>query len=122
MFTPLSRVATSMLIAASLFATEVTAETDVYGPVMTGVPTKFHYHRSGWVLLGSNQSGNLYYNCPTGHAVVSGGFRTRAVSGNSSDGFHVIHSYPTSNRQWHLRLRNKDDIARDVLIHIVCAR
>ena len=90
--------------------------------INTGQVTIFRTIHSGWA--GPVQAGATgYFNlsCAPNEHVVSGGFRTRAVSGNSANGFRIIHSYPTTDRNWRLRLRNADDIARDVSVYIVCA-
>jgi hypothetical protein len=83
-------------------------------------PLPYLLSSSDWVTIGANQSGTLVWRCPSGRYTAGGGFETEAVPGNSSAGFTVIHSYPEDIRTWHLRLRNTDDIDRNVKIYNIC--
>ncbi|MBX2862689.1 MAG: hypothetical protein KTR27_03970 [Leptolyngbyaceae cyanobacterium MAG.088] len=81
----------------------------------------YTYLSSDWVSIGPQQSSTLRWRCPSDRNTVGGGFETQAVSGNSADGFKVIHSFPEDSRTWKLRLRNTDDIARNVKIYNICS-
>ncbi|MBX2862688.1 MAG: hypothetical protein KTR27_03965 [Leptolyngbyaceae cyanobacterium MAG.088] len=81
----------------------------------------YSYTSSGWVSIGAKQSGTLTWRCPSGRNTVGGGYETQAVSGNSADGFKVIHSFPEDSLTWKVRLRNTDDIARNVKIYNMCS-
>ncbi len=102
------------------------------GSIMAGAPLMqstlaqsaaptYMYSSSGWVSIGPRRSGTLIWRCPSGRNTVGGGYETQAVSGNSSAGFKVIHSFPEDSRTWKVRLRNTDDIARNVKIYNMCA-
>ncbi len=115
-FITLGIVAASTLLAP----TAVLAE-QVYGTQDTETKVLLRYYRSGWVKIQPKTSGTLKWNCPSNAYTVGGGFRTRAEQGNASNGFTVIHSFPSSEHQWTVRLRNQDDIPRDVRIYNICA-
>ncbi|MEM6518687.1 MAG: hypothetical protein AAF722_05055 [Cyanobacteria bacterium P01_C01_bin.70] len=84
-------------------------------------PSPYLYTSSEWVSIGANQSGTLVWRCPSDRYTVGGGFETEAISGNSAEGFKMIHSYPEDYRTWRLRFRNTDDAARNVKIYNICA-
>ena len=85
-------------------------------------PVPITYLKSGWVSIGAGQSGDLIWKCPTDRYTMGGGFETRPVSGNTFEGFKVIHSFPQDYRTWKLRLRNTDTITRQVKIYNICAK
>lgn len=116
-FIGLSVVATATLLSAA-----PALAVPVYGNRSLGQETTLTYHRSDWVKINSKNSGTLKWNCPTNSYTVGGGFETRREQGNSSNGFTVIHSFPSSARQWEIRIRNQDDIPRDVRIYNICAK
>ena len=78
--------------------------------------------KSEWVTIGAKQSGSLYWQCPSDRYAMSAGFETEAVGGNPSAGFKIINSYPSDSQTWQLRLRNSDDIDRNVKMYTVCAQ
>lgn len=115
-----SIIALGVFAASALIAPAVLA-VQVYGTQPTKDKVQISYHRSDWVKLQAKQSGTLRWNCPANANTVGGGFETRPENSNSSSGFSVIHSFPSGERQWEVRLRNTDDIARDVRIYNICA-
>lgn len=86
-------------------------------------PLPYQISSSGWVSIGAKQSGTLVWRCTSDRYryTVGGGFETEAIAGNESAGFKVIHSYPEDSATWKLRLRNSDDVARNVKIYNICA-
>jgi hypothetical protein len=115
-----SMIALGVLAASTLIAPAALA-VQVYGTQPTKDKVQISYHRSDWVKIQPKQSGTLKWNCSANANTISGGFETRPEDGNSSSGFSVIHSFPSNERQWEVRLRNTDDIARDVRIYNICA-
>lgn len=102
-------------------AVVTTVSVFVPGAIAQRPPTPYQISSSDWVSIGSGQSGTLIWRCPSGRYTVGGGFETEAISGNASTGFKMIHSYPEDSRTWRLRLRNTDDVARNVKIYNICA-
>ncbi|MDB9524535.1 hypothetical protein PN498_00920 [Oscillatoria sp. CS-180] len=85
-------------------------------------PMPYQITSSDWVSIGAGESGTLVWRCGDRYRyTVGGGFETEAISGNASTGFKVIHSHPEDSATWRLRLRNTDDVARNVKIYNVCA-
>ena len=84
-------------------------------------PSTYMTAISDWVNVDAGQSVSLYWQCPADRAAISGGFQTEGVSGNAFAGFKVINSHPDGYNTWRLRLKNTDDIARNVKIYTVCA-
>ncbi|NDJ16961.1 hypothetical protein [Myxacorys almedinensis] len=115
-----SMIALGILASSALIAPAVLA-VQIYGTQDTGDKVLIRYHRSDWVKIQPKQSGTLAWNCPSNAYTVGGGFETRAEQGNSSSGFSMIHSFPSSEHQWTVRFRNTDDIARDVRVYNICA-
>lgn len=115
-----SLIALGFLAANAVLAPTVLAE-QIYGTQDTETKVLIMYYRSNWVKIQPKNSGILKWNCPSNAYTVGGGFETRAEQGNSSNGFTVVHSFPSSEHQWTVQLRNQDDIARDVRIYNICA-
>ena len=84
--------------------------------------TDFYYPRhANWTAVGAKQSRTMSIGCRADNDVIaSAGFETQAVSGNQSGGFKVIHSYPEDRHTWKFRLRNSDDVDRNVKLYAVC--
>ncbi|AOY81497.1 hypothetical protein BJP36_17830 [Moorena producens JHB] len=114
-------VVTIAIVAASFAVAPAVLALQIYPTADLGSNTRIKYHRSDWVKVQSKQSATLAWNCPSNAHTVGGGFESRPEQGNASSGFTVIHSFPSSDRQWRVRLRNQDDIARDVRIYNICA-
>lgn len=109
------------VLASSLSIVPAALAVQVYGTQDTEDRVLIRYNRSDWVRIQANQSETLTWTCPSNAYTVGGGFETREVQGNPSSGFSMIHSFPSSEHQWTLRLRNNDDIAREVRIYNICA-
>lgn len=107
----------SLILTSTMFISPASA-VEAYPSANLGDTTVLRYHRSGWVNIGALQYRTLTWNCgahPTG-----GGFETRPVPDDFAN-VRVFKSYPSSNGGWRIRLRNEDNIARDVRIWVVCA-
>ncbi|MDZ7961086.1 MAG: hypothetical protein RMY34_24940 [Aulosira sp. DedQUE10] len=115
-----SLIAFGILAANAVLTPAVLAE-QVYGTQDTETKVLLMYYRSNWVKIQPKTSTTLNWPCPNNAYTVGGGFETRAEEDNVANGFTVIHSFPASEHQWRVRLRNQDDIARDVRIYNICA-
>jgi hypothetical protein len=116
-----SFITLGIIAASALLTPTAVFAVQVYGTQDTEDKVLIMYHRSDWVKIQPKTSGTLKWNCPSNAYTVGGGFETREEQGNSSNGFTMIHSFPSSEHQWTVRLRNQDDIARDVRIYNICA-
>ena len=85
-------------------------------------PVPLTYPQSGWVSIGANSSSDLVWRCPADRYSVGGGFETRPIAGQPTKGFTMIHSFPQDFRTWKLRLRNNDNVTRQVKIYNICAK
>ena len=110
----------ALLACSAVLAPAAAWAVQVYGTQDTEDKVFVRYHRSDWLKVQPKQSITLAWNCPSNAYTVGGGFETRAEQGNSSSGFTVINSFPKNEHQWRVRLRNQDDIPRDVRIYNVC--
>lgn len=116
-------ITVSVLAASALLTPAVVLAVQIYGGDRSlSEKPALGYHRSDWLKVQPKNSVILKWNCPANAYTVGGGFETRAESGNTSNGFTVIHSFPSNERQWTVQLRNQDDIARDVRIYNICAK
>ncbi|MBD2169144.1 hypothetical protein H6G04_32785 [Calothrix membranacea FACHB-236] len=115
-----SLIALGFIAANAVLAPHVLAE-QMYGTQDTEDKVLIMYYRSNWVKVQPKTSTTLSWSCPNNAYTVGGGFETRAEEDNVANGFTVVHSFPSSEHQWRVRLRNQDDIARDVRIYNICA-
>ncbi|MEL6382989.1 MAG: hypothetical protein AAFQ89_11045 [Cyanobacteria bacterium J06626_18] len=105
-------IALAILTAITVFVPGAIAQRQI-GPYLVA--------KSDWVTIGAKQTGSLYWQCSDDRYPLSAGFETEAVGGNPSAGFKIIHSYP-DYRTWNLRLRNSDDIDRNVKMYTICGQ
>ncbi|NJP10361.1 MAG: hypothetical protein HC866_13530 [Leptolyngbyaceae cyanobacterium RU_5_1] len=87
------------ILASSVSITPVALAVQVYGTQDTEDKVLIRYYRSDWVKIQAKQSGTLTWNCPSNAYTVGGGFETRPEQGNTSSGFSMIHSFPSSEHQ-----------------------
>lgn len=118
MLTKTSRMILSLIFTSTMFSSSASA-LEAYPSADLGETTILRYHVSGWVNIGALQYSTLSWNCPGRHP-TGGGFETRPVP-NDFANVRVFKSYPSNNGQWRIRLRNEENIARDVRIWVVCA-
>lgn len=115
-----ANVVLSMSLTSVLFIS-VASAADIFPEGNTEKNTIFHYLRTNWGAMKAGGTWGQELSCRGNEHVVSGGFETRGISGNRTNGVRMIASHPTSNRKWFIRLLNADDVTRDFRGYIVCA-